>query len=50
MQFIFDSGKQSTLAGFGQMFENFLQTATISNFTGKGQSPATVKQGHFHEA
>ena len=47
MQFIFDSGTQSTLAGFGEMYEEFLKSGKILDFSGKGTNVATSKQSLF---
>ena len=50
MQFILDTGRQSSLAGFGKMFDNFLETNEMSNFTGYDMIPATTDKEHFDEA
>ena len=47
---LIDTGKQCTIAGFGQAFEEFQSTGILSNFTGSGQKPATNKDPHFDEA
>ena len=50
MQFILDTGTQSSLAGFGQMYEDFLQSNMIGDFTGKGQKAVTIDKEHFDVA
>ena len=49
-QFIFDSGKQSTLAGFGRMYDEFLNSGEIIEYTGKGREPAIKSEPYFHVA
>ena len=50
MQFIFDAGNQSTLAGFGKMYDEFLRSGEIVHFSGKGTNVTTSVQAHFEVA
>ena len=45
-----ESGSQCTLAGYGPIFDKFMETGKIENFSGFGNIPAHSKQEHFHEA
>ena len=37
--FLLDTGKKAHVAGFGTMFNNFLQNQDLGNYTGKGTTP-----------
>ena len=37
--FMLDSGKKSHISGYGTMFEQFVNTQQLGNYTGKGTNP-----------
>ena len=45
-----DTGKQCTIAGFGKIFDEFLKSGKVINFTGFGTTPARYEDEHFEEA
>ena len=45
-----DTGKQCTLAGMGEMYDNFVNTGEVSTFNGMITKPANSKDKHFEEA
>ena len=47
---LIDTGKQCTIAGMGKVFEKFLETGKIKDFTGFGLVPAKYSDEHFSEA
>ena len=47
---LLNTGKQCTISGIGQVFEDFLKTGNISNFTGFGTEPAKSHEQHYQEA
>ena len=42
-----DTGGQCTVSGSGQMFENFLATGKLENFTGCGEIPVKFYEENF---
>ena len=45
-----DTGKQCTISGQGKLFQEFLETGKIGNFSGKSTIPAKFSEEHFDEA
>ena len=45
-----DNGKQCTISGFGKLFDKFLKTGNLKDYTGFGTVPATFHEEHFQEA
>ena len=37
--FVLDTGKKSHLAGYGRMFNNFIENQKLQNFSGEGTKP-----------
>ena len=46
---LLDTGHQTTIAGAGEVFEKFLQTGLLQNFTGYGQRPVKFDDEHFED-
>ena len=47
---VLDTGKQTTVAGKGKLYEKFLQTGEIKDFSGYGSTPAKFHQEHYQRA
>ena len=45
-----DSGKKSHIAGYGRMFENFLETQELGEFSGKGTKPVFPNDANHRNA
>ena len=45
-----DTGKQCTISGFGKVYDEFMRTGVVKNYTGCGTIPATCDEEHFDEA
>ena len=44
---ILDTGKQCSIAGYGKLFEEFLSSGKVTEFTGYGQKPKTFYDKNF---
>ena len=47
---VIDTGKQCTVSGIGKMYDQFLETGVLKDFTGWGTKPALSQDSHFAEA
>ena len=47
---VIDTGKQCTIAGEGESYEEFLRSGIVKFFTGWGEKPALSKDPHYAEA
>ena len=47
---LINTGRQCTITGFGPMYDKFLETGEIKDFTGFGKIPATSSNPHFEDA
>ena len=43
--FMLDTGRKAHFAGYGAMFQNFLQNQDLGNFSGKGTTPVEATDG-----
>ena len=50
LNIVLDTGKQCTVSGVGEMYEEFLRTGILKYFTGWGTKPAGSEDSHFEEA
>ena len=47
---LLDTGGQATVSGVGKVYEHFLKTGLLENFTGYGTWPAKYDDEHFEGA
>ena len=47
---LLDTGLQTTIAGFGKVWDKFRETGLLQDFTGFGQNAATFEDEHFEDA
>ena len=47
---IIDTGEQTTICGSGEIFNKFLQSGKIENFSGFGQKPVNFYDSNFEVA
>ena len=47
---LIDTSGLATVSGVGKVYENFLKTGVLENFTGYGMRPAKFDEPHFEDA
>ena len=47
---LIDTGKQCTISGYGEIFDNFLKTYKLEGFTGFGRKPSGFYDADYETA